>query len=78
MILAAQTTQNIQEWKKTQKFIKKLCTNAKIFDTICDVTEKRQSEAAALSAACDAMVVVGGRDSSNTRKLYEIFEETWL
>ncbi|MBQ8908238.1 MAG: bifunctional 4-hydroxy-3-methylbut-2-enyl diphosphate reductase/30S ribosomal protein S1 [Clostridia bacterium] len=75
VILAAQTTQNIQEWKKTQKFIKKLCTNAKIFDTICDVTEKRQSEAAALSAACDAMVVVGGRDSSNTRKLYEICRE---
>ncbi len=75
VILAAQTTQNLQEWKKTQKFIKKLYTNAKIFDTICDVTEKRQSEAAALSAACDAMLVIGGKDSSNTRKLYEICKE---
>ena len=68
-ILAAQTTFNLVEWEKTQKFIKNLCTNPIIFDTICSVTEKRQLEAADLSRRCDAVIVIGGRESSNTAKL---------
>ncbi len=71
-VIAAQTTQNLVNWHQSQKKIKKLYTNAKIFDTICSVTEERQNEAAALAARCDAMVVIGGRESSNTAKLYEI------
>ena len=71
-ILAAQTTFNLVEWEKTQKFFKNLCTNPIIFDTICSVTEKRQLEAAALSKQCDAMIVIGGRESSNTAKLADI------
>ena len=72
LVLAAQTTQSLQEWKKTQKNIEKLYTNCIFFDTICSVTEKRQTEAKALAQRCDRMVVVGGLDSSNTRKLYEL------
>ena len=71
-ILAAQTTQNLGEWKKSQKILKKLYTNALIFDTICSVTELRQTEAQELSARSDVMIVIGGRDSSNTAKLYDI------
>ena len=71
-ILAAQTTQNLGIWQKSQKNLKNLYTNAIIFDTICSVTETRQTEAAALAGACDFMVVIGGRESSNTAKLYEI------
>ena len=71
-VLAAQTTFNLLEWEKTQKFIKNLCTNPIIFDTICSVTEKRQQEAARLSRECDMMVVIGGRESSNTAKLADI------
>ncbi len=71
-ILAAQTTQNLEEWKKSQKILQKLYTNPLIFDTICSVTELRQTEAAALSARCDLMIVIGGKDSSNTAKLYDI------
>ena len=71
-ILAAQTTQNLVEWKKSQEIFKKLYTNPLIFDTICSVTELRQTEAAELSARCDLMVVIGGRDSSNTAKLFDI------
>ncbi|MBQ8331875.1 MAG: 4-hydroxy-3-methylbut-2-enyl diphosphate reductase [Clostridia bacterium] len=71
-ILAAQTTQNLVEWKKSQKILKKLYTNASIFDTICSVTELRQTEAEELSARCDLMIVIGGKDSSNTAKLYDI------
>ncbi|MBE6568451.1 MAG: 4-hydroxy-3-methylbut-2-enyl diphosphate reductase, partial [Ruminococcaceae bacterium] len=72
LILAAQTTQSLQEWKKTQKFHEKLYTKAKIFDTICSVTENRQTEAVALARDADRMIVVGGLDSSNTGKLYEL------
>ena len=75
-ILAAQTTQNLSEWKKTQKVLKKLYTNPLIFDTICSVTEERQTEAAALSERCDVMIVIGGRESSNTAKLYSICKES--
>ena len=71
-ILAAQTTQNLCKWNKTEKIIKKLYTNAKIFGTICSVTEERQSRAKELAARCDGIVVVGGRESANTAKLFEI------
>ena len=71
-VLVAQTTQNLVNWQKSQKKLKNLCTNAIIFDTICSVTETRQTEAEALAKTCDFMVVIGGRESSNTAKLYEI------
>ncbi len=71
-ILAAQTTQNLSEWKKSQEIFKKLYTNALIVDTICNVTEARQTEAERLAAQSDIMIVIGGRDSSNTAKLFEI------
>ncbi len=71
-IMAAQTTQNLNEWKKSQEILKKLYTNPLIFDTICSVTEIRQKEAAELSAKSDIMIVIGGTDSSNTAKLYDI------
>ena len=70
--IASQTTQKLSEWEKSEKIIKKHCTNAKIFDTICSVTEKRQTEAMELSRRCDLMVVIGGRDSSNTSKLVQV------
>ena len=71
-IIAAQTTQNLSEWKKTQKIFKKLYTNARFFDTICNVTDFRQKETEALAKRSDVMIVVGGADSSNTAKLYDI------
>ncbi len=71
-VIVAQTTQKLTEWKKTQKIFENLCTNALIFDTICNVTHLRQTEAASLASACDGMVVIGGKESSNTAKLFEI------
>ena len=70
--MAAQTTQKLTEWEKSEKIIKKYCTNAKIFDTICSVTEKRQTEARELASQNDVMIVIGGRDSSNTSKLVQV------
>ena len=74
IIFVSQTTFSVKEWEKSVKKIKLLCTNVKIFDTICSATEERQSEAEALSRTCDAMVIVGGRHSSNTRKLLSVCE----
>ncbi|MBR6514798.1 MAG: bifunctional 4-hydroxy-3-methylbut-2-enyl diphosphate reductase/30S ribosomal protein S1 [Clostridia bacterium] len=72
VLMVSQTTQKLSEWEKSQKNLKKVCTNALIFDTICSVTENRQTEVDALSKEADIMLVIGGRDSSNTNKLYEI------
>ena len=70
--VVAQTTFHEETWKKSQKILKKVCTNPKIFDTICSATSCRQKEAEELSKRSDIMFVVGGRHSSNTNKLYEI------
>ena len=70
--MAAQTTMGEEEWKKSKKFLKKLYTNPKIFDTICSVTKNRQEEAAKLAAMADVTIVIGGRTSSNTKELYNI------
>ncbi len=67
-----QTTYNSSKWKKCQKILKKVCTNVKIFDTICKATSLRQQEAERLSVDCDVILVIGGRHSSNTAKLRDI------
>jgi len=74
-IIVAQTTFNMTEWKKCTCSIKKLCTNLEIFDTICSATDIRQKEAAELAQQVDAMIVVGGKHSSNTAKLRDICDE---
>ena len=70
--VVAQTTFDTKEWKKSVKKLKKLCTNSKIFDTICNATSVRQSEADEIAAQSDFMVVIGDRHSSNTAKLFDI------
>lgn len=72
VFLVSQTTFHVNEWEKCMKIIKKVYTNAVVFDTICKATEKRQQEAELLSKECDAMIVVGGKESSNTAKLVEV------
>lgn len=72
---AAQTTFNVDLWKKCVEIIKKGCTNASIFDTICKATQNRQAEAAELAAKCDLMLVIGDSKSSNTLKLCQICAE---
>lgn len=73
-IVVAQTTFNTVEWEKCLKKLKKDYTNALIFDTICNATDERQDEAIKLAEECDAMIIVGGRQSSNTVKLKAVCE----
>lgn len=69
--VVAQTTFRVQSWESCKAFLKKWCTNAKIFDTICNATWARQQEAEDLSQKCDHMIVIGGHHSSNTQKLLQ-------
>ena len=70
--LIAQTTYSLEEWEKCVTTINLLCTNTAIFGTICNATEERQHEAEVLSKQVNRMIVVGGRHSSNTVKLYDV------
>lgn len=72
IICVSQTTFSLEEWKKCEKIIKKVCTNCEIFDTICNATADRQNEAYEISEKSDAMIVIGGRHSSNTCKLRDV------
>lgn len=73
--VVAQTTFNTEIWKKCLNIFNKDCTNATLFDTICNATQSRQREAAELSEKCDLMVIIGGVNSSNTAKLFHICSE---
>ena len=70
--LLAQTTASKENFKRIEKFTKTVCTNLRIFDTICEATAERQKEAAELAQTVDRMLVIGSAESSNTRKLLEI------
>lgn len=71
-ILVAQTTYNTMFWNRFHEIAEKLYTNIKIFDTICSATGERQGEAAKIARESDLMVVIGGRHSSNTKKLSDV------
>ena len=73
--LVSQTTGIRNIFEKCSEILKKECTNVKIFDTICNATSKRQEEAAQLARQCDAMIVIGGRHSANSRHLCEVCEQ---
>ena len=71
-IILAQTTESKDNYKKCLAIAKKLYTKLTIFDTICEVTGKRQSDCKDLAERSDFMIVIGGENSSNTQKLLEI------
>lgn len=70
--MVSQTTQTRENFEQCEKKLKKECTNLKIFDTICEATSTRQSEAVQLACDCDAMVVIGGKHSANSLHLYDL------
>lgn len=75
LAIVAQTTYNILIWGECLKVIPKDDENIMVFDTICNATSQRQSDAALLSKEVDVMIVVGGKNSSNTIKLYNVCSE---
>jgi (E)-4-hydroxy-3-methyl-but-2-enyl pyrophosphate reductase len=75
-IIVAQTTQNTEMFAAVKAWTQQHHPDYKVFDTICDSTENRQAEVRRLAEAVDAVVVVGGAESGNTRRLYELARET--
>ena len=75
-IVVAQTTQNATFFEEIKKWANHKFPHYKIFDTICDSTAKRQTEVQKLADSVDAVIVVGGRNSGNTKRLAEISKKT--
>lgn len=67
-----QTTSSVSDSQKLVDILNKLFYNIIVENTICNATENRQKEVYALAKSCDAMLIIGSKNSSNTRKLYEI------
>lgn len=75
IFIVSQTTFNYNKFKELVEIFKKRGYNVNVVNTICNATEERQSEAARIAAEVDVMIVIGGKHSSNTQKLYEICSE---
>jgi 4-hydroxy-3-methylbut-2-enyl diphosphate reductase len=70
--VVAQTTQDRKNFDEIVANLREKIPDLQVFDTICDSTNMRQKEVLELSREVDAMVIVGGKNSANTRRLYEI------
>ena len=71
----AQTTFNYNKFQGIVEILEERGYNGSVVNTICNATEERQRSARALAAEADVMIVIGGKHSSNTRRLYEICSE---
>lgn len=73
--VVSQTTEKEQTWKDTVSNVSALSKEVLAFNTICSATEVRQKSARELSSKVETMIVIGGKNSSNTTKLYQIAKE---
>lgn len=71
-IIVAQTTQNMQFYDRVKTWSENNHPHYLVFDTICDSTEKRQTEVLRLAEDSDAVIIVGGKNSGNTQRLAEL------
>lgn len=74
--VVVQTTFDILRWKILIKDLQNRLDSVKIFSTICSATSNRQNEAKLLSENSDLIIVVGGKHSSNTNKLFDICKKS--
>ena len=72
VVVVSQTTFNYNKFQELVEIINKKSYNITIKNTICNATEERQTEARDIARKVSAMIVIGDKSSSNTRKLYEI------
>ena len=75
LCVVAQTTFNYNKFKGMVEILEERGYNGSVVNTICNATEERQCSARTLAAEADVMIVIGGKHSSNTRRLYEICSE---
>ena len=72
LCVVAQTTFNYNKFQDLVEKFEKKGYDILVLNTICNATQERQVEAKRIASEVDAMIVIGGRNSSNTQKLYEI------
>ena len=72
LCIVSQTTFNYNKFKELVEKISKKGYDSSVLNTICNATQERQVEAARIASQVEAMIVIGGKNSSNTQKLYEI------
>lgn len=70
--VVSQTTFNLNKFNNIVDIIRNKLYNVNVYETICNATAVRQKEAKEIASRVDAMIVIGGRNSSNTQKLYDI------
>ncbi len=73
--LVSQTTFNYKKFQDIVEIFEEKGYNGSVVNTICNATEERQTEARKIAASVDVMIVIGGKHSSNTRKLFEICKQ---
>lgn len=73
--IVSQTTFNLKKFQEIVEIFEKKGYDIKCLNTICNATEVRQTEARQIASQVDAMIVIGGKNSSNTQKLFEICKE---
>lgn len=73
--IVSQTTFNLKKFQEIVEILKKKGYDIKCLNTICNATEVRQTEARQIASKVDVMIVIGGKNSSNTQKLFEICKE---
>lgn len=71
----AQTTQNQDVFKEIENMLKSKCNELVVAKTICSATEHRQSAAIEVASNVEVMIVVGGKNSANTTRLYHLCKE---
>lgn len=72
LCIVSQTTYNYNKFQYIVEIFEKKGYNDSVVNTICNATEERRRSAKAIAAEADVMIVIGGKHSSNSRKLYEI------
>lgn len=70
--IVAQTTITSSKWEDINNILKEKFKNIEKFDTICSATNTRQTEASNIAKVVDIMLIIGGKNSSNTQKLYDV------
>lgn len=71
----AQTTQNQQVFKSVEQLLRNKCDELIVAKTICSATEHRQAAAIEVASNVEVMIVVGGKNSANTTRLYHLCKE---
>lgn len=78
LCVVAQTTQNEGRYDQIAQWIRERFPEARIYQTVCDSTQRRQDEAVKMAVSVDAMIVVGGKISANTARLTELVRQSGI